>query len=327
MNMRRIYNIALGVLAGITISFGSWAQPAPYPSRPLRIVVAFEAGTYTDIVARMLADRLSVRLGQPVTVENRPGAGGNIGTEYVALSPADGYIILFVSIATHGINPSLFKNLKYDAQKDFTPLSLTMKVPNVAVVHPSVQARTLKELVDYAKVNPGKLDYASAGPGTSQHMTGELLKSLTETHILHIPYKGSQAAVTDLLSGRVQVSFLNLPFVLPYVKDQRLRALVITSDKRSTVMPDVPSAGQAGFPGFTATSWSGMVVRSGTPQPIVDRLGRELRDITRSPDMMKFFEGGGAEGVGSSPEEFKNFINEEIVKWRGVVERSGAKVE
>ena len=298
-----------------------------YPERPVRIVVAFQAGSYSDIVARLLAERLATTMQGSFLVENRVGAGGNIGTEHVARSAPDGYTLLFVSVATHGINPGLYSKLPYDAQKDFVPISLTMKVPNVAVVRSSQPWQSLAEFTAFAKANPAKVNYASAGNGTSQHLTGELFKSLSGADIVHVPYKGSPSALADLLGGQVQVSFLNLPFILAHVTKGDLRALAVTSERRFPGLPNVPTGAEAGLPGFVATSWSGMVAPAGTPPAIVARLSNSLRQIIRAPDMQKHFAENGAEPVGSTPEEFAAFIAEEISKWRAVVAKSGAKTD
>lgn len=298
-----------------------------YPERPVRIVVAFQAGSYSDIVARLLAERLASTLQGSFLVENRVGAGGSIGTEHVARSAPDGYTLLFVSVATHGINPGLYNKLPYDAQKDFAPISLTMKVPNVAVVRSSQPWQSLGELMVFARANPAKLNYASAGPGTSQHLTGELFKSLSGTDIVHVPYKGSPSALADLLGGQVQVSFLNLPFILSHVTKGDLRALAVTSEKRFAALPNVPTGVEAGLPGFVATSWSGMVAPAGTPPAIVAKLSTALQQIVRAPDMQKHFADNGAEPAGGTPGEFVAFIAEEISKWRSVVAKSGAKAD
>ena len=318
-------------LAAACVFTGSWTAPAlaqdaaTYPERPVRIVVAFQAGSYSDIVARLLAERLGASMRGSFVVENRVGGGGTIGTEHVARSAPDGYALLFVSVATHGINPSLYAKLPYDAQKDFAPVSLTMKVPNVAVVASSKPFQSLRELVAFAKANPGKLNYASAGPGTSQHLTGELLKSLTGADIVHVPYKGSPSALADLLGGQVEVSFLNLPFVLQHVTRGDLRALAVTSERRFPALPNVPTGAEAGVPGFVATSWSGMVAPAATPPAIVRKLSAALQQVVRSPEMQRHFAENGAEAVGGTPEEFGAFIAEEISKWRVVVVKSGAK--
>jgi tripartite-type tricarboxylate transporter receptor subunit TctC len=325
-NVLRVRLCAL-LLALVSITSTSAFAADAYPSHQIRLIVPFEAGTYTDVVARMIATRLSQRLGGTVFVDNRPGAGGNIGTQQAAIAAPDGYTLLFTSIATHGINPSLYKNLSYDAQRDFIPLSLVMKVPNVVVVTPALPVKTLGDLANYARANPGKLSFASAGIGTSQHMTGELFNMLEKVKIQHIPYRGSQGALNDLFAGRVQVSFQNLPSVLPYINEGRLRALAITSDTRNPLAPTIPTAAEAGLPGFVATSWSGAFVRTGTPAPIASRLTREIQEIVRSPEMQDFFGKGGVLPVGSTSEEFRSFIATEIPKWKQVVTSSGASLE
>ena len=321
--MRAVFAAAL-VLSSIA---GPALAQSVYPSKPVRIIVGFPPGGGTDILARALAQGLNTTLGQSVTVENRAGAGGNVGADYVAKSPADGYTLVMGITGSHAINTSLYAKMPYDPVTDFEPVTQVAVVPNVSVVHPSVPAKTLGDLVDLAKRQPGKFDYASLGSGTAAHLGMELFKTSAGIFMVHIPYRGSAPAVADLIGGQVQVMMDGLPSALPHVKAGRLRALAVTSQKRSPAAPDLPTIAESGYPGFYADAWSGLFAPRGTPKAIVDKLAAETQRILRLPDVRERFAGLGAEPVGSTPAEFAQHVQREIGKWARVVKQSGARVD
>lgn len=271
-----------------------------WPNRPIRLVVAFPASGTTDIIARGVAAEISKSLGQQVYVDNRPGAGGNIGTDLVAKSPPDGYTIVMGTVGTHAINVSLYSKLPYDAVKDFAPVTLVASVPNVLEVNPSLPVKTVKELIAYAKANPGKLNFASSGSGTSIHLSGELFKSITGVDMLHIPYKGSAPAITDLIGGQANLMFDNLPSSIGHIKAGQLRAIAVTTLTRSPALPDVPTIAESGVPGYEASSWFGVLAPAGTPKEIVARLHDEIVKALKTPVLRKYLQGQGAEPVGDT---------------------------
>ena len=303
------------------------AKAQDYPTKPIRLVVPFAAGGATDVLARLVGERLTASLGQQVVVDNRPGAGGNIGSDLVARAEPDGYTILMGAVGTHAINPSLYPKMPYDPVKDFAPVTLVASVPNVLVVNPEVPANSVQELIDLAKAKPGELNFASSGNGTSIHLSGELFKAMTGTDIVHVPYKGSGPAVTDLLGGQVQMMFDNMPSSLPHVKAGKLRALGVTSAKRSPALPEVPTIAEAGVPGYDATSWFGILAPAGTPEPVVTRLQGAIVQALGEPEMRQRMADLGAEPVGDTPAEFGQFIAAEIAKWAKVVNDAGVKLE
>ncbi|MBL8384987.1 MAG: tripartite tricarboxylate transporter substrate binding protein [Burkholderiales bacterium] len=298
-----------------------------YPSRQIRIVVPFPAGGATDIAARAIADKLGAAWKQPVVIENRGGAGGNVGSDVVAKSPADGYTLVMGVTGSHAINISLYAKMPYDPVKDFEAITQVAVVPNVVVVHPSVKAATLREFVALAKAQPGRLDYASLGSGTAAHLGMEMLKREAGIFMVHIPYRGSAPAVADLIGGQVQVMMDGLPSALPHVRAGRLRALALTSQKRSAAAPELPTIAESGYPGFYADAWSGLFAPKGTPRPVVDKLAAEVQRILRLADVRERLAGLGAEPVGSTPAEFAAHVQREIAKWAQVVRASGAKVD
>ena len=298
-----------------------------YPSRPVRLVVPFPAGGTTDILARAMAEKLSGALGQQFVVDNRPGAGGNIGSDIVAKSQPDGYTLLMGTVGTHAINPSLYPKMPYDHVKDFVPVVLVAGVPNVLVVNPTVPAKTVAELIALAKEKPGTINFASSGNGTSIHLSGELFKLLAGVQIAHVPYKGSAPALTDLIGGQVQIMFDNLPSALPHIKGGKLRALAVTSSKRAPALPDLPTIAESGVAGFEASSWFGILAPAATPRDIVQRINAEANKALHAPDMREKLLAQGAEAVGNSPEFFADSIRTETVKWAKVVKDSGARVD
>jgi len=300
---------------------------ADFPAHPVRIVVPFPAGGATDIAARLLAERMAADWKQPVTVDNRPGAGGNIGSDVVAKSAPDGYNLIMGVTGSHAINISLYAHMPYDPVKDFEAISQVAIVPNVVVVHPSVPAANLQAFVALAKKQPGKLNYASLGNGTAAHLTMEMFKIAAGIDLTHIPYKGSAPAVADLLAGQVQAMIDGLPSALPHVQAGKLRALAVTSAKRSPAAPDLPTIAESGYPGFSADAWSGLFAPKGTPKTIVDKIALETQRILKTPEVQKRLGELGAEAVGSTPAEFSVHVKQEIDKWARVVKASGARLD
>ncbi|MFM9970281.1 MAG: Bug family tripartite tricarboxylate transporter substrate binding protein [Burkholderiales bacterium] len=300
---------------------------ASYPSKPIRIVVPFAPGGTTDIVARSVGADMTKTLGQAVSIENRAGAGGNLGSDVVAKAAPDGYTLLVGAVSPQAINVTLYPNMPYDVMRDFEHISLLAAVPNLLEVHPSVPVKTVRELIDYAKARPGKLAYASSGSGPSIHLSAELFKTMTGVDMLHIPYKGSAPAVADLIAGQVQLMFDNLPSSIQQVRAGKLRAIAVTTARRSPVLPDIPTIAESGLPGYEASSWFGMHAPAKTSKDIVNRLYATVAKSLRTPEMIERLTSQGADPVGNTPEQFTEFVREEIAKWAKVVKASGAKVE
>jgi tripartite-type tricarboxylate transporter receptor subunit TctC len=317
----------LFLLAALLACVADGALAQGYPAKPIKIVVPFTPGGTTDVLARAVGQKLTANWGQPVVIDNRPGAGGNIGSEVVAKAAGDGYTLLMGTISTHGINPSLYTKLPFDAVKDFAPVSLVARVPNVLVLHPSVPANSVKELIALAKAKPGQLNFASSGNGTSIHLSGEMFKTMAGVQMSHIPYKGSAPALTDLLGGQVSLMFDNMPTALPHVKAGRLKALAVTTAKRSPALPELPTVAESGLPDFEATSWFGVLAPAATPKEIVNKLSGEIAKILKTPDVQAQLSGQGAEPVGSTAEEFATHIKSEMAKWAKVVKESGARID
>jgi len=314
-------------LAAALVCFATGALAQAYPNHPIRLVVPFPAGGTTDILARDAAPRLTEVLGQPVVVDNRPGAGGNIGADLVAKSQPDGYTLLMGTVGTHAINPSLYAKMPYDHVKDFVPIVLVAGVPNVLVVNPSLPVNSVADLIKLAKSKPGSINFASSGNGTSIHLSGELFKTMAGVEMTHVPYKGSAPALTDLISGQVQVMFDNLPSSLPQIKAGKLRAIAVTSLKRSPALPDVPTISESGLPGFEASSWFGLLAPAGTPAAVVARLNAEVNKWLQSAEGREQLLAQGAQAAGGTPEQFVAHIRAETDKWAKVVKASGAKVD
>jgi tripartite-type tricarboxylate transporter receptor subunit TctC len=293
---------------------------------PVRFVVGFTPGGPSDILARSLAEKLSGPLGQPVVVENRPGAGGNLAAEVVAKSAPDGNTWLLGNNSILATNQALYSRLAYDPVKDFAPVALVAIQPNILVVHPSVPAHSVRELIAYAKSQPGKLNYASSGAGAAAHLAGELFKAMTGVQMVHVPYKGAQPALTDVIAGQCQLMFATSASVIPYIKAGRLRALAVTTAKRSPSVPELPTVGES-VPGFEAITWHGVVVPSATPAVTVERLNRAINSALEQPDLHARLQNLGAETAVGSPQDFAAYIAREIPKWTKVVRDSGAKAE
>jgi tripartite-type tricarboxylate transporter receptor subunit TctC len=324
ISRRRCFGaVALG-LAGIALGCGS-ASALDYPARPVRWVVGYPAGGSTDIFARLIGQRLSEKLGQQFIIENKPGAGNNIATEQVANSPPDGYTILLVNPA-NAINASLYAKLNFNFIRDIMPVVGIARVPNVMTVNPAVPAKTVAEFIAYAKANPGKINMASSGNGTSVHLSGELFKAMTGVQMQHVPYRGSAPALTDMLSGQVQVIFDNMPSVIPHVKSGGLRALAVTTATRSAELPDVPTVGET-VKDFEASAWFGIGVPKGTPAEIIDKLNTAVNEILGDPAMKTRIAELGGVPIIATPAEFGAVIQAETDKWEKVVKFAGAKVE
>ena len=329
MSLRRRSLVGFGLVAAVSPRLraqGAW------PTRPVRIVVPFTPGGTTDILARALAPELGKAFGQTFIVENKAGAGGNLGADVVAKAPADGYTLLMGTVGTQSINPSLYPKMSYDAAKDFAPITLVAGVPNVLVMNPAKAAAAgitdVRSLIAYARAHPGKLNMASSGNGTSIHLAGELFKSMTGTYMVHFPYRGSGPALLDLIGGTMDLMFDNLPSALPQIKAGKLIALAVTSSARSAALPDVPTVAEAGpVKGFEASSWFGLLAPAGTPAEIVNRVQQESAKALGSPALKERLLSQGALPGGMAPAEFGRFIAAETTKWAAVVKTSGAKVD
>ena len=290
-----------------------------FPSKPVKLIVPFPPGGGTDILARPIAQKLSERWGQPVIVENRGGAGGNIGTRAAAEADPDGYTIILGVLGTHAVNQSLYANAGFDSTKDFAAITMVANTPNIVVVHPSVPVKTIEELVAYAKANPGKLNYATPGNGTPSHLATEIFKSMTGVNLTHIPYKGSGPALTDMLGGQTQVWIANAPVVLPHIKSGKLRALATTSEKRPVTAADVPTLAESVAPGYEADTWYGMFAPAKTPQPVLDKLHDDIVAVITSAEIREAFAAQGAEVVGNSSAEFTRKLHADVAKWKKVI--------
>ncbi len=300
--------------------------PRAYPSKPIRIIVPYTPGGFNDTLARTLGQKLNEKWGQPVVVDNRPGGGTTIGTSLAAKAPADGHTLLVVSFA-FGVNPSLYARLPYDTQRDFAPVVLAAGTPNILVINPQLPVRSVQDLIALAKSKPGKLNYATAGNGSSNHLSMEMFKSMAGVDIVHVPYKGSAPAVTDLIGGQVDVMFDNVPNVLQHVKAGRLRGLAVSSKTRSPFTPDLPTVAEAGLPGFDVSVWFGVVTPSGTPKAVVSQLNTEINRILKLREVVQLFHGQGVAPLGGTPEEFATHLRTQMSKWAEVVEATGTQPE
>lgn len=314
------------VAGALAAAAAGLAQAQTYPSKPVKIVVPFGAGGPADIYARVIAQRIAPPLGQQVIVEDRPGAGSAIGSDVVAKSAPDGYTLLMIS-NTHTINETLNPKLPYNLLRDFAPITQVNVMPNVLVMSPNAKVNTVKELIALAKANPGKLNYASSGPGTPYHLAAELFKAMTDTNIVHIPHKASGEARASVLGGQVDLMFDSLPTTVQQIKSGKLKGLAITSTKRSPLLPDLPTVAEAGVPGYEADLWLGLVAPAGTPAAIIDRLHDETVKVLMSPQVQASFRQQGVEAAGTTPAQFGTFLKNEVQRWGKVVKFSGARVE
>jgi len=319
--MPRLWSTVLPVLLAFCTA-GALAQS--YPTRAIKLVVPSSPGGGTDIVARILGQKLSEQLGQQFVVENRAGAGTVIGNDAVAKSAPDGYTLL-MGLSTLAINPSMYTKLPYDALRDFAPISQSVSACNILILHPSVPAKTVVELIALARAKPGSLTFGSAGMGTNPHLSGELFKSLARIDMVHVPFKGSGQSIISQVAGEIAANFPSVPTAMPYVKAGRLRGIGVTTLKRVEVLPDVPSIAEAGLPGYEATQWFGLLAPAGTPRPIIDRLYQESSRALRSADMKERMTAEGLEVVGGTPEEFASYIRSETEKWTRVIKAAGIK--
>ncbi|TXI85211.1 MAG: tripartite tricarboxylate transporter substrate binding protein [Cupriavidus sp.] len=318
---------ALASVATVAALAPPAARAESYPSKPIRVVVGFPSGGAPDILARIFSEKISPSWGQPVVVDNKPGAGGNIGAEAVAHAAPDGYTLALGTVGTHSINGALYSKMPYDMVKDFVPVILLASTPNVLVVHPSVPARNVQELIALAKSKPGGLTFGTPGVGTSLHVSGELFNTMAGTRITHVPYKGRAMAIPDLLGGHITMMFDNLPSALPVVKEGKLRALGVTSAKRSSSAPDIPTIAEQGLPGYEAESWFAVFAPAGTPKEVVSKLNAELNRIFELPDVRQKLATLGLDPVLGTPEKLASYQRSEIAKWAKVVKDSGAKAE
>lgn len=300
--------------------------PAVFPNKPLHWVVPFPPGGAMDVIARTLGERMSASMGQPVLIENRPGAGGNIGSEAVARAAPDGHTMMIVSIG-QAVNPGLYPKMAFDPQKDFEPVALLAVVPNMLVSHPSVPAKTVRDVIELARAQPGKLTYASAGNGTSIHLAGELFASMAKIDMVHVPYKGSGPAVTDLIGGQVQLMFDSITSALPHVKGGKLRAYGVTTAKRSRTLPDLPTIAEAGLPGYDLSPWFATFVPAKTPRSIVERLNAEMLRALKLPETQQRFDAIGAESVGGTPEELGAHLKRETERWSRILRERGIRAD
>ena len=312
-------------LAAFALAAHAATAAAAWPDKPITLVVPYPPGGPTDIVGRSVAQGLSDELGQTVIVDNRSGAGGNIGADMVAKSAPDGYTLLMATTA-HAINMSLFKNLGYDTRKSFVPLSLLTKGPLVLVTRPDLPAKSVGELIALAKASPGKLTFASSGNGQSTHLSAELFNTMAGIRMVHVPYRGSAPAMTDVMGGQADIMFNTMLSSMPYVKDGKLRALAVTSAARSPAAPDVPTVAESGLPGYEATAWNGLMAPAGTPDAVVQKLSAALKKVLSRPDMQKQFAQQGFDAEWMTPAEYGKFLDDEIRKWADVVQVSGATV-
>ena len=318
-----LLSTALALPAGL-----AYAQAQPYPNKPIRLIVGFPPGGGTDVVARIIQPKLAEHLGQPVVIENRPGATGTVAAGMVAKSPADGYTLMMGHVSVNAIAPSLFPKLPYDVIRDFAPVTLTASVPHFVVVHPSLPVTSVKELIAHSKAQPGKLSFPSAGNGSTPHLAGEMFKSMAGINLVHVPYKGTGQSMQDLLAGQHQVAFDTLPASAPYVRAGRLRALAVSSTKRLAEFPDVPTVAEAGVPGYQLATWYGVFAPAGTPLAIVNRLHAEIARAMQAPETrVRLGEIGVDDTVTRSPEEFAAIVRADTARYAKVVKDAGLKID
>ena len=322
ISITKSWALLMGSVLALTLSAPSWAQT--WPAKPIRLVVTFPSGGAPDILARLFSEK--AQLGQPIVVDNKAGAGGNIGADFVAKSAGDGYTLVLGTVGTHAINGALYDKMPYDMVKHFAPVSLIASAPNLLVVNNTLPVKTVPEFIAYLKANPNKLSFGSPGVGTSVHVSGELFKSMTGTSMTHVPYKGRQFAIPDLIGGSIQLMFDNMPSALPMAKEGRIRAIAVTTAKRSSAAPDIPTIAET-IPGFEATTWFALFAPAGTPKPVIDRLHAEVVKVFRMPDVADKLKTLGLEAVLSSPDELASYQAAEIQKWTKVLKESGARAE
>ncbi len=324
MILSRLLAIAACAASALTCAF---AHAQTYPSKPIRFVVPYPAGGPVDIVARLLAQKVAENAGQPVVVDNKPGAGGNIGADLVAKSPPDGYTILMGAVATHAINPALYASIPFDPARDFVPIVQVASTPNVLVVNPSIPAANVQELIAYARRNPGKLNFGSGSTGSAGHLAGELFKSMAGIDMTHVPYKGAAPAMQDLVAGQIQLMFDNLASALGQVRAGKVKALAVTTAARTALAPELPTLAESGLPGFDISTWFGVFAPAGTPRNVAQRLHEEFSRALAAPDVRERMLALGAEPAGGSSAQFAAYIRAEAEKYARLVKSSGAKAD
>ena len=317
---------AVVIVSVVLAAMPSLATAQAYPAKPIRWISPWPAGGANDIFSRAIGQKIGESLGQQVLVDNRPGAAGTIGSDIAAKAPADGYTLVMGSSPTHAIAPALYPALPYDPLRDFSAVTLVGSVPNVLVLHPSVPAKTVKEFIAVAKARPGKLNFASTGNGTSQHLSAELFKFMAGLDMVHIPYKGTAPALTELVAGQVDLAFENMPALIPHIQAGRLRALAVTTTKRSAVMPELPTIAEAALPGYDASVWFGVFAPAGTPRPVIDRLHGEILKALQTQDLKSRMVAMGTDVSGMGPDDFSAYVRKEIPKWANLVIAAGVKV-
>ena len=316
----RVFIVFIAFIANVS------AQSQPYPNKPIKIISPFATGGIADTFSRVVGQGLSESLGQPVVVENKTGGGGNIGADFVAKAPADGYTLVMGNIGSHAVNPYLIKNMPYDPLKDFEPVAYVLDAEGLLVVNPAIPVKNVNELIAYVKARPGQVSYGSGGMGTTSHLAGELFKSLAKVDMTHIPYKGNAPAITDLIGGQTQIMFATMPTVLPYVKADKLRALAVIGSSRASSLPDVPTVAET-LPGFDVSNWIGIFAPAGTPKPIISKLNTEIIKIMQQPAVQKRLETEGAKFKPMTPEAFGAFQKNEALKWSKTIKDAGIKPE
>ena len=310
------------------LATGAAAQTvAQYPNKPVRMIVTAAAGSGPDITARIVGQKLTAVLGQPVVIENRPGAGGSIGAEFVAKSPPDGYTLAMASAGSHAVSPALYPKLSWDPIRDFVPITIVSLAPNILIVHPSLPVKSVRELIALAKSRPGELSFGSGGSGSTAHLSGELFRTMANIKIVHIPFKGAPSAALGVIGGQVEMGLLNLPPTLPQVRSGRLKALGVTTAKRASAIPELPTIAEAGVPGYEASTWYGVMAPAGTPSEITARIYAVISADLRTADTRQRIAADGGEVVGSTPDEFSAIMKRDIAKWVKVVKESGARAD
>jgi tripartite-type tricarboxylate transporter receptor subunit TctC len=321
----RIAHAAFAALALLAIVPAGAAEK--YPTRPVRMIVPFPPGGGTDILTRVVGQKLSEGFVQQVVVDNRPGAGGTIGSRIAADAPADGYTLIMANAGSHAVNASLYSKLPYDPVKDFAPITLVSSAPNILIVHPSLPVKSVKDLIALAKAKPGQLAFGSGGNGSTAHLSGEMFKTMADIDIVHVPFKGSPSAVLAVISGQIAMAMPNIPPALPHVKTGKLKALAVTTAKRSAAVPELPTVAESGLSGYEATAWFGVLAPAGTPRDIIEKLNALIVKSLRAPDMQQRLQADGAEAAGGTPEAFAAVIKRDIAKWAVVVKKSGARAD
>lgn len=328
MSNARLTSVATALFATLSGTHGAFAQTdVAYPSKPIRIIVPSAPGSGPDIMARAIGQKLTESLGQPLVIDDKPGAGGIIGSEAAARSAPDGYTLIMANAGSHAVNASLYAKLPYDPVKDFAPVTLVAMAPNILIVHPTLPAKTAKDLIALAKTRPGELTFGSGGNGSTAHLSGEMFRTMAGIDIVHIPFKGSPAAVIGVIAGQIAMAFPNIPPALPHVRSGKLKALAVTTAKRSAAVPDLPTIAESGLPGYEATAWFGVLAPAGTSPAIIAKLNAAIVKSVQLRDLQERLAAEGTQAIGNTPEQFAQIIKTDIAKWAKVVKASGAKPE